>query len=76
MALKEPFCFVKNYFLRLTKQVWIWTWVGDRLKIDCQDEKDGFLSIAAYHCCNPHPKIGWNTKLFDFHIARARDCNL
>ena len=32
-----------------TKQVW--TWVGDKLKWDCQDEEHGFIPIASYHCC-------------------------
>ena len=57
-------CFVplNIIFLRFTKQVWIWTQVGDRLKIACQDEEEGFLLIGAYPCCNPHPKICWNTQ--------------
>jgi len=54
--------YLYTHFVSLTKRVWIWTRVGDRLKIDCQDEEDGFLRIAAYHCCNPHPQMGWNTK--------------
>ena len=62
-----------------TKQVWIWTrvWtgVGDRLKIDCQDEEHGFIPIAAYHCCNPQ-KLDEILKPFDFHIDRVIDCNL
>ncbi len=60
-----------------TKQVWIWTrvWtgVGDRLKIDCQDEEHGFIPIA-YHCCTPK-KSDELLKPFDFHIDRVRDCN-
>ncbi len=47
----------------------------DRLKTDCQDEEDGFIPIAAYHCCNPQ-KSDEMIKPIDFHISRVRDSNL
>ena len=58
---------------RVIKQ--IRTRVGDRLKIDCQDEMLGFRRIAAYHCSNPQ-KSDEILKPFDFHIDRVRDFNL
>ncbi len=55
-----PFWLEKNNVLRnvlrLTKQVWIWTRVGDRWKLACEDEEECLLPIAC------SPKICWNIK--------------
>jgi hypothetical protein len=44
------------------------------------DEDDGFLRLAAFHSMQlvspPQKKLAEILKLFDFDIARVRDCNL
>jgi hypothetical protein len=49
----KHFVLLKNIFMVKSVIKQIRTRVGDRLKIDCQDEEHGFRRIAANHCSNP-----------------------